>query len=56
MKNFTYGRFLGKRWKLTFPVNDGEIRVGSTYTEDELMPNKGFICVDSTYCLNQLKK
>lgn len=39
---------------LTFPVNNCEVWVGGTYCKDKLVSNKGFICVNGTYCLNQL--
>lgn len=38
----------------TFPVINGKIGIGGTYTKHKLVSHERFICVNSTYCLNQL--
>lgn len=50
--------FSASQWNtlghLTFPVHDGEVGVGGTYSEDELVSDEGLVRVDGAYRLNQL--
>lgn len=41
---------------LTFSVQDGEVGVGGTYSEDELVSDEGLVRVDGAYRLNQLRR
>lgn len=41
---------------LTFPADDGEVRVGGADGEDKLVSDEGLVCVDGTDGLDQLRR